>query len=521
MPITIQLSLSPQQASSNDIIHYEALKKANLDTSEVQQLIIKRKSIDARQKEVKFIVQVVLILSHEQEIDYSLDFFRFQDVSNAREVVIIGAGPGGLFAALQLIELGIKPVIFEQGKPVEERKKDIAILNKSGVLNPISNWCFGEGGAGTYSDGKLYTRSTKRGNVTKVLNTLCQNGASSDILTEAHPHIGTDKLSAIIRTIREKIIAYGGEVHFNKKLTDITISGDKIKAITLNHNEVVPCEQLILATGHSSRELYHLLYEKGVEIQAKPFALGVRLEHPQAIIDKMQYRGVKHDSFLPPATYAIKEQINGKGVFSFCMCPGGIIVPAATAKEELVLNGMSNSKRNQPLANAGFVVEVGVKDIPIASTNPLALMQFQQQIERACYAFGGDNITAPAQRMTDFVNQKHSQHLPNTSYHPGVISCNLDELLPDFIHTTLRNAIRKISNKKRYFYTEEALMLAVESRTSSPIQIPRHRESLQHIRIKGLYPCAEGAGYAGGIVSSAIDGVRCAFAISKQEKLYY
>ena len=403
----------------------------------------------------------------------------------------------------------MKPIVFERGKDVRSRRRDLARLNKEMIVNPESNYCFGEGGAGTYSDGKLYTRSKKRGDVEKVLNWFVQFGASSDITIDAHPHIGTNKLPAIITAMRDAIVHAGGEVHFNAKLTDILIDKSSIKGVQINDKDIVNCTQIILATGHSARDIFYLLHKKGIEIQAKPFAIGVRIEHDQSLIDHIQYHGRLNDDYLPPAAYSLVEQVENKGVFSFCMCPGGIVAPCATDQEEVVTNGWSPSKRNNPYANSGIVVSVSPEDISSNNEDPFSCLNFQKHIERNAWEMAGKTQQVPAQRLTDFMQGKKSVDLPKTSYQPGVVSVDLTELFPDFITVRLQKAFKEFGKKMNGFVTSDAVLMAPESRTSSPVSIPRDKESFQHVQIRGLYPCGEGAGYAGGIVSAAIDGMKC------------
>ncbi|MBC8045432.1 MAG: FAD-binding protein, partial [Fimbriimonadaceae bacterium] len=402
------------------------------------------------------------------------------------------------------------------GKNVRERRHDLAAINKKGIVNPESNYCFGEGGAGTYSDGKLYTRSDKRGNVKKVLETFVRFGADKNILIDAHPHIGTNKLPKIISTMRDTILNAGGEIHFNSKLTDIEIQFNSIKSVQINNTHLFNTDQLILATGHSARDIFELLHKKNILIEAKPFALGVRIEHPQQLIDKMQYHCDDRENFLPPSSYAMVQQINGRGVYSFCMCPGGIIAPCATSNDEIVTNGWSPSKRNNPFANSGFVVSIELKDLnKYSNSGALAGMYFQREIEKACFIAGGKDQIAPAQRMVDFVSKKISADLPDCSYQPGLRSFQLDEVLPAFISESLRKTFLEIKKTKPIYFTNDAVCVAVESRTSSPVKIPRDDKTLQHVQIAGLYPCAEGAGYAGGIVSAAMDGMKVANLIER------
>jgi hypothetical protein len=433
-------------------------------------------------------------------------------------VVIIGAGPAGLFAALLLLELGIKPILLERGKDVRARRRDLAILNKQGIVNPDSNYCFGEGGAGTYSDGKLYTRSNKRGNIDRILHLFVHFGAEEKILYEAHPHIGTNKLPAIITAMRKQIEDCGGEFLFEKKVTDFIISDEKIKAVKTADGNSFTGDAFILATGHSASDIFELLHDKKIMIEAKPFALGVRVEHPQSLIDAAQYHCVARGEFLPPAAYSLVQQVNGRGVFSFCMCPGGIIAPAATAAGRLVVNGWSPSKRNNPYANSGMVVQVEIEDIISKKTtianSQLAMLQFQQQVEAKAFTAGGGKFVAPAQRMVDFCNRKLSADLPACTYQPGIKSTPLNEVLPDFIFAALSKGLTAFGKKMKGYYTNDAVVVATESRTSSPVRIPRDGATLTHPQLHNLYPCAEGAGYAGGIVSAAMDGERVALQLA-------
>lgn len=511
----IQLQLLPSQAHSDEDIKMAIRQALHLKKKDTLQYKIQKRSIDARSRVPKFIVSV-LVSINEAEITEDKFEFKARNVSNAPEIHIIGAGPAGLFCALQCIENGLKPVLFERGKDVKERRRDLARLNKEGVLNEESNYCFGEGGAGTYSDGKLYTRSSKRGDLKKVLELFCVFGAKSEILFDAHPHIGTNKLPSIISSIREKILECGGEIHFNSKLTDIEINFDKVNSITINNSNVYKVAQVVLATGHSAADIYTLLHRRNIFIESKPFALGVRVEHPQFIIDELQYHCEVRDPYLPPASYSLVEQIEGRGVFSFCMCPGGIIAPASTSTNTLVVNGWSPSKRNNPFANSGMVVTVDERDYRVNS--PLAALEFQANIERKAFELGGGKYVAPAQRLVDFTTKKRSSTLPACSYLPGLNSSLLHEVLPKAVYNALASGFvqfgKKMSPKNRSgkagYYTNEAVVVATESRTSSPVRIPRDREYLHHDQINNLYPCAEGAGYAGGIVSAAMDGMRIA-----------
>ena len=481
-----------------------------------------RRSIDAR-NDILYRYRVEVCKPDEELNEYVLE--DYQDVSAAEPVIIIGAGPAGMFAALKLLMRGFKPVILERGKDVHARKFDMAKLSTEGVVNPDSNYCFGEGGAGTFSDGKLYTRSSKRGDIREVLHQLVLFGADPSILIDAHPHIGSDKLPIVVENIRKCIIEHGGEYHFDSRVTDIEKLEDGSFNVTVTpcHPESLPCHpeqsegsvtyasrKVILATGHSARDIYEMFHGKGWELQAKGFALGVRVEHPQSLINKIQYHG-KYQPYMPIAEYSFVTQVLDRGVFSFCMCPGGILVPAATAEGELVLNGMSNSQRNSKWANSGVVVQIEPEDFPeYAQYGPLALLRFQQDIERKMFEYTG-SLKAPAQRMMDFCRRIPSANLPKSSYHPGVENAPLHELLPEHVSLRLKYAFPEIGNKKMHgYYTNDAIVLGVESRTSSPVRIPRDPETLEHVQIAGLYPCGEGAGYAGGIVSSALDGINCA-----------
>ena len=512
MSALVQIVIKPQQQEDLEFIYRLGLQKAKLNPDEVVDWRIRKRSLDARKATIKMNVQ--LEFWKVGEVREPTQAWTAKTVDPEKKIAIIGAGPAGLYAALRAIEAGITPVVFERGKDVRARRRDLAAINKAQTVNPESNYCFGEGGAGTYSDGKLYTRSKKRGNVLKALEWLVHFGASEGILVEAHPHIGTNKLPAIITAMREAVIAQGGAVHFNAKLTDIKIENKAVKGLEINGDTWHNFSEVVLATGHSARDIFYLLHKRGVTIAAKPFALGVRVEHTQELINDIQYHGDHQNPYLPPASYALVEQVDGMGVYSFCMCPGGIIAPCATEKEEVVTNGWSPSKRNNPYANSGIVVSVAPEDLPNYKENdPFVCLDFQKKVEYDCWVAGGKTQQVPAQRMVDFVQGKTSTDFPKTSYQPGIVSVNLAEVLPPLIAKRLQKAFIKFGRKMKGYYTNNAVLHAPESRTSSPVSIPRDPETLEHIAIKGLYPCGEGAGYAGGIISAAIDGINCVDAI--------
>ncbi len=505
MSTSFEISLLPHEVDNEEIIEKKLVAKGMPPQSP---FYIEKESIDARKKQVFFRVRATL--GEEPPISEPIA----KNVSNAEEVFVIGSGPCGLFAALRLIERGLKPIIIERGKDVRERRRDLAKLNREHEVNRESNYCFGEGGAGTYSDGKLYTRSKKRGNVMEVLNFLVHFGASRDILVKAHPHIGTNKLPGLITNLRNHIIDCGGEVRFNTKLTDIKIENGQLSSLHFNNSDWHSCNKVILATGHSARDIFHLLNKHGVLIESKPFALGVRIEHPQEIIDRAQYHCQVRDEHLPPASYSLTHQSNGLGVYSFCMCPGGIIAPCATAPGEIVTNGWSPSKRNNPYANSGMVVSITPEQYdPLGTGNPLSALEFQKQVEQKAWQLGGGGQTAPAQRLIDFVEGKTSPDLPGCSYLPGVASVDLKECLPKQVHLSLAEGLKAFGKKMRGYYTNEAILVATESRTSSPVRIPRNPDG-EHVEINGLFPAGEGAGYAGGIVSAAIDGLKIADSVA-------
>ena len=507
----IQLRITIEEEKQPDILAKKSAIKLGTNQDDISGVKILRKSIDARKPKIFFNYKVAVYINEAipETSEYN---FNYQDVSKAKPIHIIGFGPAGMYAALRCIELGYKPIVLERGKNVQDRRRDLRAINQDHFVNEDSNYCFGEGGAGTYSDGKLYTRSLKRGDVRRIFENLVYHGATDQILVDAHPHIGTNKLPKVVQNIRETILKYGGEIHFETRVTDFNIKDHQIKAIQLQNGSEIAVDKVILATGHSARDIFYLLDKKQIAIQAKSFAMGVRVEHPQHIIDSIQYHcsGERPD-LLPAASYGLVEQVKERGVYSFCMCPGGFIVPAATANGEVVVNGMSPSKRNNLYANSGIVVEINVDtDLPkYEQFGALKGLEYQKNLERLAFTAGGRSQTAPAQRLTDFVEGRLSTSLNDCSYQPGLNSAPLHSLLPKFIGGRLRKGFEAFGRKMKGYYTAEANVVGVESRTSSPVSIPRN-EQLHHPQITNLYPCGEGGGYAGGIVSAAMDGERCA-----------
>ncbi len=510
----VSLKLLPSEAAESFTIIQKIAAAEAIKAETITGFYITRQSIDARGK-LPWVNLTVQAFIEEPFTSRPLTSFQYRDVNHSpRKVLIIGAGPAGLFAALKLIEAGIQPIILERGKDVRSRRRDLAVLNKEGIVNPESNYCFGEGGAGTYSDGKLYTRSNKRGDINRILSLFVHFGAEDKILYEAHPHIGTNKLPHIITAMRKQIMDCGGLFLFEQKVTQLLIQNNILTGVATANGDRFTAAHIILATGHSARDIYHLLQAQKVQIDAKPFALGVRVEHPQSLIDNALYHCAVRNTFLPPAAYSLVQQVEGKGVFSFCMCPGGIIAPAATAPEELVVNGWSPSKRNNPHANSGIVVSIDDQQLAgYKKKGALAGMYFQQAVEKKAYEYGGGKFVAPGQRLVDFCDNKLSATLPDCSYLPGLNTVLQKEVLPAAVYKNLATAFKEFGKKIKGYYTNEAVVVATESRTSSPVRIPRNPDTLEHPQLKGLYPCGEGAGYAGGIVSAAMDGERVAAVI--------
>ncbi len=513
----LQLRLDPKTAYTPMLLRAAVSTQLNVDANRLKDVVITRRSIDARQRRVMVLLNVNAYIDEQAPESPVATPVEYRPLpADAPTALIVGAGPAGLFAALELIELGVRPVVFERGKDVDARRLDMARIAREGVVDPDSNYCFGEGGAGAYSDGKLYTRSKKRGPVDKVLNIFHQHGAQPEILIDAHPHIGTDRLPEVIKAIRQTIIRCGGEVRFEARVTSLIVSDGTVRGVECNGKSYFG--PVILATGHSARDVYHFLSENGTQLQAKGIAVGVRLEHPQQLIDSIRYHNPSgRGKFLPPAEYTMLTRVDGRGVYSFCMCPGGVIIPAASAPGQMVVNGMSPSNRGTRWANSGMVVEVLPEDVADThGAGELKMMKFQEDIEHAFYAESGNTQNAPAQRMTDFVAGRPSTSLPATSYAPGIHPSRLDQLLPEPIARRLRKAFDEFGRKNRGFLTSDAVLIGDETRTSSPVRIVRDNESLQSVNMAGLYPCGEGAGYAGGIVSAAIDGMNCARAVARQ-----
>ena len=502
-----QIRVLPQVAADEQSLKAWLADEKGFDVRSCTAVRILKRSIDARQRTI-FVNLKVRVYLNEQPADDAYVHTEYGDVSERPQVIVVGAGPGGLFAALRLIELGLRPVVLERGKNVHDRKRDLAEIARTQQVDGESNYCFGEGGAGAYSDGKLYTRSKKRGSIDKILNVLCQHGASTAILADAHPHIGTDRLPKVIENIRNTIIRCGGEVHFQTKMTSLILEGDKVDGCVADKEYRGP---VILATGHSARDVYRYLADAKIEIEAKGIAVGVRLEHPSQLIDQIQYHSRQgRGKYLPAAEYSFVTQVDGRGVYSFCMCPGGFVIPAATDKEQIVVNGMSPANRGTAWSNSGMVVEVRPDDVEGHDNDVLKVMRFQEQLERLCWQQGNMKQTAPAQRMADFVNNRLSYDLPRSSYAPGLLSSPLHFWLPPMIGRRLQEGFKTFGRQAHGFLTNEAVLIAIETRTSSPVRIVRDAATLQHVRLQGLFPCGEGAGYAGGIVSAAVDGERCA-----------
>lgn len=506
----LQLRILPQEAANEDSLKAVAAREAGASLQSIQAVRVIKRSIDARQRTI-FVNVKLRVFIDEQPTEAEFQSVEYKDVSTAKSVVVVGAGPGGLFASLRLIELGFRPIMLERGKNVRDRRKDVSLITKEHRIDPESNYCFGEGGAGAYSDGKLYTRSKKRGSVDKILNVFCQHGANPSILADAHPHIGTDKLPGVIEKIRNRIIECGGEVHFETRMEQLIRKDNRVIGVVTNTGKEF-MGPVILATGHSARDVYYYLYNNKITVEAKGLAMGVRLEHPQLLIDQIQYHNIEgRGEYLPAAEYAQVTQSKDRGVYSFCMCPGGFVVPAGSGPEQLVVNGMSPSNRGSRWANSGMVVEIHPEDFPeYAQHKELALMKLQEDLEKQCWLEANQLQTAPAQRMTDFVSGRLSQDLPSSSYSPGLMSSDLNRWMPKFITARLKEGFQAFGKTSNGFLTNEAVMIGVETRTSSPVRIVRDRETYEHLTVRGLFPCGEGAGYAGGIVSAAIDGERCA-----------
>lgn len=516
-----QIRVVPRTAATPESIAQYLASEHHWRRDRIQGVRVLKRSIDARRRQVFVNLKVRAYIDEPMTQDYLVPPIEYKPVIGDRRAVVVGAGPGGLFAALRLIELGVKPIVLERGKNVIDRREDVARISREGIVAPDCNYCFGEGGAGAYSDGKLYTRSKKRGSVDRILGIFVQHGASENILIDAHPHIGSDRLPRIIENMRNTILNNGGEVHFSTRVTRLLLDGETVTGVECADGTRYD-GPVILATGHSARDVYEMLHAEGVDLQAKGLAMGVRLEHPQHLIDQIQYHNESgRGEYLPAAEYNFVTQVDGRGVYSFCMCPGGVVVPAASAPGQLVVNGMSPSRRNTHWANSGMVVEIHPEDLPkdFAQYGVLAMMRYQEWLERECFRQAGNSQMAGAQRMKDFVEGKPSRLIPPSSYPAGLQSSRLDQWLPPFIGDRLRKAFRIFGKSARGFLTNDAIVIGVETRTSSPVRIPRDNDTLTHIRISGLFPCGEGAGYAGGIVSAAIDGERCAEALARDLRL--
>lgn len=512
----LELTLLPEDAFDDKRLSEIIEDECGIKVKDSYDLILLKRSIDARSRTpvVNLIIEVYI---NETPVPEPVIKDNYKNVTDKKKVIIVGAGPAGYFAALELLEFGIKPVIYDRGKDVQSRRKDLREIQQFSKVNPDSNYCFGEGGAGTYSDGKLYTRSHKRGDIHKALRILVEHGAKEDILVDTHPHIGSNKLPGVVQNLRETILRYGGEINFDSRVTDLIIKDSSILGVIVNEKDEYFADAVILATGHSARDIFYLLNEKGIRIESKPFAVGVRIEHPQALIDEIQYKQNPRSEYLPASSYKLTAQVNGKGVFSFCMCPGGLIVPSATAPGEIVVNGMSMSRRDSKFANSGIVVAIDKEDLQdFQNHGELDGLEFQKELERKFFEAGDGSQKAPAQRMTDFVKSRLSVSLGETSYIPGVYSSLLNNLLPGKISERIQLALIQFGKKMKGYFTEEGYLVGLESRTSSPVRIPRDRETYEHIQIKNLYPCGEGAGYAGGIISAALDGQNVAKRISEE-----
>lgn len=512
----IEIIVSPEKIHEEGFYRYIASRKLGVRASDITKIVPVRRSIDARREPIFRVLADVYIGETPKE---EKPAYVYNPVNKKRKVIVIGFGSAGMFAALHLIELGIMPIVLERGKDVRTRRKDLRYLLREQIVNPDSNFCFGEGGAGTYSDGKLYTRAVKRGNVSKILEVFVQHGAQTDILIDTHPHIGSNKLPKIIAAIRQTVLDAGGEIYYGSKVTDFIIKNNKIVGVRVNSDQEFLADAVILSTGHSARDIFYLLDKKKIKIEVKPFAMGVRIEHPQPLINEIQYHVKVKPENLPAAAYNLSTKVEEAGVYSFCMCPGGIIVPAVTGPEEIVVNGMSMSRRDSPYANSGLVVEIKESDWNTDDeSSPFRALNLQKEIENLAFRLAGSSLSAPAQKALDFVEGKFSQSLPKTSYIPGLTSVRLDEELPQFIVKRLKRALKDFNRRMNGYLSDDAVLVGVESRTSSPIRVPRDRDTFMHLDVKGLFPCGEGAGYAGGIVSSAIDGENCAEAVNRYLK---